>query len=67
MYIVPAHSDEAIGSDPVIWDLYSCYVQTRNEGRYFGEAAYGKGMLILLGRMLIVMMICGASSRLLEA
>lgn len=63
-------SNEAIGSDPmlcVICISVLCSMQTRNKGRSFGEPAYGKGMLNLPGRMLIVVVICGVVSCLLGA
>lgn len=69
MYIVPAPLMRPLGLTllSVICTPVMCNRQTRNKGRSLGEPAYGKGMLKLPGRMLIVIVICGMASRLLGA
>lgn len=69
MYIVPAPLMRPLGLTllSVICTPVMCNMQTRNKGRYLGEPAYGKGMLKLPGRMLIVIVVCSMASRLLGA
>lgn len=69
MYIVTAPPMRPLGLTllSVICTPVTCNMQTRNKGRFCGEPAHEKGMLKLPGRMLIVMVICGMSSRLLGA